>query len=85
MSRDPDPGSATPEALARANSTGWDEGTNYSRERSLNCLYAVTGDDRLIPALRARLFAVRMGLDEAISRINRAAPLPPRTRGHDRR
>jgi hypothetical protein len=53
MGRDPDPGSATPEALARANATGWDEGTNYSRERSLNCLYAVTGDDRLVPAMRA--------------------------------
>jgi hypothetical protein len=53
MLRHPDPGSATPSDLAKANATGWDEGTNYSRERALNCVYALTGDDRLLPALAA--------------------------------
>jgi len=51
LARHPDPGSDTPEHLALARSTGWDEGTNFLRERSLNCLYALTGDDRLLPAL----------------------------------
>jgi hypothetical protein len=57
MLRHPDPGSATPAALAKANATGWDEGTNYSRESALNCLYALTSDDRLLPALAATVAA----------------------------
>ena len=57
LARHPDPGSATPTALAKANATGWDEGTNYSRERALNCIYALTSDDRLLPALAATVAA----------------------------
>jgi hypothetical protein len=53
LSRAPDPGSASPEALALTWTTGWSEGTNTRREQSLNCLYSLTHDDRLVPALRA--------------------------------
>ncbi|MFN8159328.1 MAG: heparinase II/III family protein, partial [Candidatus Nanopelagicales bacterium] len=31
----------------------WSEGVNLRREQNLNCLYAVTGDDRLVPVLDA--------------------------------
>ena len=57
MARHPDPGSASRAALATANATGWDEGTNYSRERALNCIYALTNDDRLLPALASTVAA----------------------------
>ncbi len=30
---------------------GWDEGTNLRREQQLNCLYSLTQDPRLIPAI----------------------------------
>ncbi len=53
LDRYPDPGSDTPEHLALARSTGWDEGTNFQRERNLNCLYALTADERLRTALLA--------------------------------
>ena len=57
LKRNPDPGSRTTEALARANTTGWDEGTNFRREQSLNCLFAATHDERLLPALAATVKA----------------------------
>lgn len=39
----PDPGSATPEALAEANRIGWDEGTVFRRTQALLCLAETTG------------------------------------------
>ena len=53
MAAAPDPGSGTSEALNLTWTVGWDEGTNTRREQSLNCLYSLTHDDRLLPAMRA--------------------------------
>ena len=49
LARTPDPGSSTPALLAKANTIGWDEGTSLRRAATINCLYALTGDSRLIP------------------------------------
>jgi hypothetical protein len=57
MADHPDPGSATSADFARSTATGWDEGTNTRREQSLNCLYALTHDDRLLPALQGAIAA----------------------------
>ena len=57
MNRSPDPGSKTKAALDKANSSGWDEGTNFRREQTLNCLFAATRDPRLLPALTATVNA----------------------------
>jgi hypothetical protein len=39
--RNPDPGSSTPQRLALAGATGWDEATNAGREKVLNCLIQI--------------------------------------------
>lgn len=43
---DPDPGTST---------AGWDEGTSMRRLTALNCLYQLTADDRLVPAMAAEV------------------------------
>lgn len=42
VSANRDPGTST---------RGWDEGTNLRREQQLNCLYSMTQDPRLVPAI----------------------------------
>ena len=42
IAANPDPG---------ISARGWDEGTNLRREQQLNCLYSLTQDARLIPAI----------------------------------
>src|SRR6185312_5854385 len=43
---DPDPGTST---------AGWDEGTSMRRLTALNCLYQLTADGRLVPAMAAEV------------------------------
>jgi hypothetical protein len=51
----PDPGTATATALANANKWGWDEGTSLRRLTTLNCLYSLQSDARLIPFMAAEV------------------------------
>lgn len=53
----PDPGSATAAALARANASGWDEGTNLRREQLLNCLVQAIPSDPVRGLLDAAIAA----------------------------
>lgn len=48
----PDPGSASPEALALSNGSGWDEGTAFRRAEALMCLSSYTGVPRIADLLR---------------------------------
>jgi hypothetical protein len=49
--QDPDPGTRTAAATRNANAWGWDEGTAARRLESEDCLYTVTRDARLAPAI----------------------------------
>jgi len=51
MGNSPDPGWDTPEARSLARASGWDEATNTRREQTLNCLFELSGDERLVPLL----------------------------------
>jgi len=51
----PDPGTATATNLANANKWGWDEGTSLRRLTTLNCLYSLRTDSRLIPFMAAEV------------------------------
>lgn len=52
-----DPGSATPAAYARANRSGWDEGTNTRRQQTLNCLVQIQPDTMVAAWLDSTILA----------------------------
>jgi Heparinase II/III-like protein len=54
----PDPGSATPEALAISNAFGWDEGTAMRRAQALLCLATYTGSGPVDGLLRVHAAAL---------------------------
>lgn len=58
--QDPDPGTATGADNALANRVGWDEGTSVWRLQTLNCLYSLSPDPRLLSAM-GREVAVQHG------------------------